>query len=117
VMSFAGRTSLPVMAAVVGRSALVVANNSLAMHLADALRVPAVIAYAGTDRREYWEPRRTTHELLSRSVSCSPCFRIECDRGNECLDINPREVLDAAQQLLPRRASAHQWATADRSMP
>lgn len=100
VISFAGRTSLLVMAAVIARASLVIANNSLALHLADALGVPVVSTYAGTDPAGYWEPRRVPHRLLSRPVPCSPCFRVECDRGHECLDIEPREVIAAAESLL-----------------
>lgn len=100
VMSFAGRTSIPLVAAVIARASLVVANNSLALHLADALSVPVVSTYAGTDPQDYWRPRHTPHRLLTNAVPCAPCFRIECDRRHECLDIEPREVLAAAEALL-----------------
>lgn len=100
VMSLAGRTSVPVMAAVIARASLVIANNSLALHLADALGVPVVSTYAGTDPEAYWTPRHVPHRLLTESVPCAPCFRIECNRGHECLDIEPREVIAAAEALL-----------------
>jgi len=100
VVSVAGRTSVPLMAAVIARAALVIANNSLALHVADALGVPVVSTYAGTDPWSYWEPRATPHQLLTKAVECSPCFGIECDRGHGCMDIEPHEVLVAAEALL-----------------
>lgn len=100
VVSFAGRTSVPVLAAVLARAAVAVTNNSLALHLADALGVPVAATYAGTDPLEYWRPRRTPHRLLTREVPCSPCFLIDCDRGHPCMDIDPREVVIAAESLL-----------------
>src|SRR5690606_16384301 len=100
VVSFAGRTSVPLMAVVIARASLVIANNSLALHLADALGVPVVSTYAGTDPWSYWEPRETPHQLLTKAVSCSPCFGIECGRGHGCVDIDPLAGLVAAEALL-----------------
>jgi len=62
--------------------------------------VPVVSTYAGTDPQDYWGPRRVAHRLLTEPVPCAPCFRIECNRGLECLDIEPREVIAAAEALL-----------------
>lgn len=100
VTSLAGRMSIPELAALVARSSLVVANNSLAMHLADGLGVPAVVTYSGTDPEEYWRPRRSPHLLLNRPTECSPCFGIECDRGLACLDVGAEEVTAAVRALL-----------------
>lgn len=100
VVSLAGRTSVPVMAAVIARAALAITNNSLALHLADGLGVPVASTYAGTDPLDYWRPRAAPGRLLTREIPCAPCFLIECDRGHECLDIEPREVVLAAEALL-----------------
>ncbi|MGE3961547.1 MAG: glycosyltransferase family 9 protein [Dehalococcoidia bacterium] len=105
VVSLAGRTSLPLMAALVQRARLVVGNNSLALHLADALRTPVVATYAGTDPHAYWTPRDTPCRLLTAAAPCAPCFRIECDRGHECLDLAPEDVVRAAIDLLEPAAA------------
>src|SRR5690606_25317980 len=100
VCSLAGRLSLPGLAALVERSSIVVANNSLAMHLAEALSVPSVITYSGTDPFDRWAPRQTESHLLSRDVACAPCFAIECPYAMECLDVPAAEVVAACRHVL-----------------
>jgi ADP-heptose:LPS heptosyltransferase len=98
----AGRTTVPELAAVVGRSSLVVANNSLAIHLADAFRRPVVVTYSGTDLESQWAPRSAPAVTLRRPTFCSPCYRFECPYGLECLDLAPEEVASAGLALVAR---------------
>jgi ADP-heptose:LPS heptosyltransferase len=105
VVSLVGETSVPELAAVVERAALVVANDSGPMHLADAFNRPVVVLYSGTELESQWRPRRAPCRLLRRPTTCSPCYRFECPYGLPCLDIPPAEVLDHALALLA--ASAH----------
>jgi len=100
VGALAGAVSVPGLAALVEQAALVVANNSLAMHLAEGLGVPSVITYAGTDPAERWAPRRTPSTLLSRPVPCAPCYAIVCPYDRECLDVPPQEVVRAVRDVL-----------------
>lgn len=100
-----GRTSVPQLAAVVARAALVLTNDSLGMHLADALRVPVVVAFAGTDREAEWAPRSTPAVTLRRSTSCAPCRLFACPIGHPCLDIDPAEVAGAGIALLAGSAA------------
>ena len=96
-----GSTSLAESAAVIGSAAVVLANNSLALHLADALRRPLVVTYAGTEREAEWRPRQAPHVLLREDTSCSPCRLFDCPfDGHPCLDIAPERVAAAALQLL-----------------
>lgn len=109
--SLAGRTGVPELAEVVRRASLVIANNSLALHLADAFRVPQVVLYSGTDLETQWEPRADRARVLRRPTGCSPCYGLECPFRLECLDIPPEEVVDAALSLVadgavPRREAA-----------
>lgn len=99
-LDLAGRTDMGELAALVERASLVVTGNSLVMHLADALRRPAVVLYSGTDLPEHWRPRSTAHVLLSRPVPCAPCHRFDCPIGQPCLDIPPAEVAEAGLRLL-----------------
>ena len=100
VSGLAGRTSVPALAALIQRARLVVANNSLALHLADAFGTPVVSTYAGTDPASYWGPRRAPHRLITAPADCAPCFRITCNRGHECLDIPAHSVVAAGMELL-----------------
>jgi ADP-heptose:LPS heptosyltransferase len=87
-------------AGIVRRASAVIANNSLAMHLADAFRVPSVVLYAGTDLEAHWRPRSTAARLLRRPVAYSPCHAIDCPRALECLDVPPSEVVEALLEVV-----------------
>ncbi len=93
-------TTLSEYAALIEGAALVICNNTLPMHLADALRTPEVVLFAGTELEEQWRPRTKRAILLRRPTPCNPCYLFECPIGLPCLDIEPQEVLDAALTLL-----------------
>lgn len=105
-VDLAGRTSVGELAALVARASVVVTSHTSVMHLADALRVPAVVPFSGTDLISQWAPRHAPHRLLNRSTACAPCYALRCPRGHECLAVPPREVARAALELLAQRADA-----------
>ncbi|GAC1350069.1 MAG: glycosyltransferase family 9 protein [Ktedonobacteraceae bacterium] len=95
-----GGTSLAEYAALVERAALVICNDTLPMHLADAVSTPVVVLFSGTDYEEQWQPRATQHRLLRRATSCYPCYLFECPIGLPCLDIAPEEVIEVVEEML-----------------
>ena len=100
-----GETSLEVYAALVERAALVICNDTLPMHLADALATPEVVLFSGTDYEEQWRPRTSPAHLLRRETPCHPCYLFECPIGQPCLNILPEEVAEAALALLAGTSS------------
>lgn len=105
-VSLAGQTDLPTLAALVAGAALVLTPNTLAMHLADASRVPVVVLFAGTELECQWRPRATRHRLLRRETPCSPCYRFDCPYGLACLDLPPAGVARAVLELLAAAGTA-----------
>lgn len=100
-VSLAGKTSIPVLAALIARSRLVVTTNTGALHLAEALGKPMVITYSGTDLVTHWQPRYTPARLLYREVPCSPCYAINCPMPVKgCLMVEPEEVAQAIKEVL-----------------
>ena len=95
-----GGASLAEYAALVERAALVICNDTLPMHLADAVGTPEVVLFSGTDYEEQWRPRATAHRLLRRPTSCHPCYLFECPIGLPCLDIPPEEVVENCDAVL-----------------
>ena len=95
-----GRTDLAGLAALIEGAGLLLTSNTSTMHIADALRTPEVVLFAGTELEEQWRPRHTTHRLLRRETSCSPCYAFTCPYAQECLDIPPGEVAEACLSLL-----------------
>jgi lipopolysaccharide heptosyltransferase II len=98
--SLVGLTSVPELAAIIRRASLTIANNSGALHIADAFRCPMVILYSGTDLVSQWMPRNSPARLLCRPVFCAPCYNFDCPYSKECLDIHPVEVATAALEML-----------------
>ncbi len=94
------RTTLSEYAALLERAALVICNDTLPMHLADAVRTPEVVLFSGTDYEEQWRPRSTQARLLRRPTPCHPCYLFECPIGLPCLDIAPEEVVAEVEVLL-----------------
>jgi len=89
----------------VERAALVICNDTLPMHLADAVGTPEVVLFSGTDYEEQWRPRVTAHRLLRRPTSCHPCYLFECPIGLPCLDISPEEVVENCDAVLEEARS------------
>lgn len=107
-LDLVGRTSLVEAAGVIEAAGVVLANDSLAMHLADAFGRPVVVVFAGTDAEAEWAPRATRHVLLREPTTCAPCRLFDCAvDGHPCVAIDPGRVVDAAMLLLggDRRAS------------
>lgn len=100
-VSLAGETTLPELAALIERATAVVTNNTLTMHLADAVGTPEAVLFAGTELEEQWQPRFTRARLLRRPTPCHPCYRFSCPyEGLPCLDIPPSEVVTAVLDLI-----------------
>ena len=99
-ISLVGQTRLEEFAALVERSTVVVTNNTLTMHLADAVHTPEVVLFSGTEREEQWQPRNTQASLVRRPTTCHPCYRFECPYGLPCLDIPPNAVAAAVLRLI-----------------
>lgn len=105
-----GGTTLAEYAALVELARLVICNDTLPMHLADAVRIPEVVLFSGTDYEEQWQPRATRARLLRRKTSCHPCYLFTCPIGQPCLDISPEEVVEEVEALLaqvPRDTSKY----------
>ncbi len=99
-VSLVANTTIGEYAGLVECAALVICNDTLPMHLADALRTPEVVLYSGTEYEEQWRPRETRAVLLREPTPCQPCYLFECPIGLPCLDISPQHVVAVAETLL-----------------
>lgn len=102
IFSLVGQTGVSEMAALISNSLFVIANNSSAMHIADAFRKPMLVLFSGTDQRSQWAPRNSPAILLQRQVKCSPCYRFDCPYEMECLDFPPEEVAELIVGVLEK---------------
>ncbi len=99
-VSFAGKTSLAVSAAVIERARLVIGVDTGLVHLGTAFRVPTVALFGATC--PYLETASPHTAVLYHPYPCSPCRRSPtCDGQFPCMrDISAEEVLDTAAGLL-----------------
>jgi lipopolysaccharide heptosyltransferase II len=111
-IALAGETTIGELAAIIERAALLVANDSGPMHIADALVRPMVILFSGTELERQWAPRNAPATLLRRETECSPCYGFTCPFELACLDIAPQQVAAAALRMLREQAHAEPLAVA-----
>ena len=104
-VSFAGRTTLVELAALLSLARVVVANNSGPMHVAAAVGTPTVALYALTNPQH--TPWGTPARVLSHDVDCRWCYRSVCPAGHHaCLRrISPDAIVAAVDAL--QTASDH----------
>ncbi|MFQ5895454.1 MAG: glycosyltransferase family 9 protein, partial [Nitrospinota bacterium] len=75
--------AIPQFAALLDRCALVVAGDSLPMHLAIALRKPVVAIFGPTCAQEVELYGRG--EKVVTGIECSPCYKRRCDFAVTCM--------------------------------
>lgn len=86
--------------ALIEQATLVICNDSLPMHLADAMRTPEIVLFSGTDWEAQWRPRAASSRLMRRETACHPCYLFECPIQRACLDIAPEEVIEEVEAML-----------------
>ena len=101
VSDVAGRTSLEVLAAVLGLARACVSNDSGAMHVAAAVGVPLTALFGPTNEHETAPLAHAPMELLIHEVSCRPCMLRECPIDHPCMrDLDPARVLASVRRML-----------------
>lgn len=111
-LTLVGTTSVGQLAALLGRSALVVGVDSGPLHLAVSQRVPTLHLFGASSHQRFgpWpasEGDRLHHRVLRAGLWCSPCHTFPaCPRGTdppECMErLTVEQVVAAASHLLPR---------------
>ena len=101
IVNWCGTTDLPGLAAVLARAALLVSNDSGAMHVMAALGRPQVALFGSTS--PVWTgPVNPKAVVISEPPPCAPCFARTCRFGHtNCLEkLTVSRVLEAALALL-----------------
>lgn len=105
VINACGQTNLNQLVRVLAQSALLISNDSGAMHVMAALRRPQ-LALFGSTSPTWTRPLNAQARLLSLHLDCSPCFARSCPLGHtNCLrQLLPEAVLSAAREQLATSA-------------
>jgi heptosyltransferase-2 len=96
-----GATTLAQLTALLATAALLVSNDSGAMHLAAALGVPQVAIFGSTNPA-WTGPLNPRGRVATRREPCSPCYARTCRFGHtRCLnELAPAGVIEEAERLL-----------------
>lgn len=102
-IDLSGRTTVSELAALVGRAAVCVTNDSGPMHLAVALARPVVSVFGPTD--EVWiGPYGRPAAVVRRPMECAPCYLRSlrrCPNDHACMrQVEPREVIARVEAAL-----------------
>ena len=99
VVDLVGRTDVATLMAMLARCAVVVANDSGAMHVASAVGRPVVAIFGPTDERA--TAPMGPHTLVRHDVFCRPCLLRACPIDHRCLRrIDAADVVEAVARHL-----------------
>lgn len=105
VLNLTGKTTLSDLLLVIERAKQVVCNDSMALHVASAFKVPTVVIYCATSPRFGFGPWRNTGLVVERKeLYCKPCGRHggkKCPTGTRlCMDDVPASVVLKALKII-----------------
>jgi heptosyltransferase-2 len=106
LINLAGKTTIGEVMYTIEKASLVVCNDSMALHLASAFKVPNVAIFCATSPEFGFGPWRNRAIIVQKEdLPCKPCARHggqRCPTGTHaCMEgLAPEVVITAAEQLL-----------------
>lgn len=100
IMNFAGKTNLGQLMALLEFADIVISIDSGPMHIASAIGKPIIALFSGQNLIENWAPLTEKYKIISKKLTCSPCFKSKCS-NNLCMKlITADEIIEAAKCYL-----------------
>jgi ADP-heptose:LPS heptosyltransferase len=99
-VNLAGQTEIPVLAALLRISDLVLCVDSGVQHIAAAVGARCVSLFSAWQHRGKWHPHGE-HVIIEKPVSCHTCLLETCPYDNRCMrEITVAEVVAACDQVI-----------------
>jgi heptosyltransferase-2 len=109
IINLAGKSSVADAMTIIKDSRLVVCNDSAALHVASAFKVPTVAIFCATSPEGGFSPWRNNSAIVvqNRSLTCRPCGRHgghRCPEGTDACrhTISSKMVIEAISKALER---------------
>ncbi|MFH1259919.1 MAG: lipopolysaccharide heptosyltransferase II [Elusimicrobiota bacterium] len=104
-LNLCGKTSLKQLAVAIGYCKMFVTNDSGAMHIAVARKIPVVAIFGPTTKELGFFPYGEKNIVVEKNLPCRPCSLHggkQCPKGHfQCLRlIDPEEVYQAVEKLM-----------------
>jgi len=97
-VNFSGQTTIGDLPSLFAACSLFIGNDSGAMHVAAAAGLPVVAIFGPTDP-DGTAPLTRNRMLVSRNVSCAPCFLRHCPIDHRCMERIEVDAVYAAALL------------------
>jgi ADP-heptose:LPS heptosyltransferase len=105
--NWVGKTSIPLLAALMERAKLFVGNDGGLLHFAAALEVPTVSIWGPTNPGK-WGPKGASHRQIRKVERCADCiywdYREICRHNHACMEaVSVEDVRAAIQEVLTHK--------------
>jgi heptosyltransferase-2 len=101
VLDLAGKTNISQLACLLKKAALLVTNDSAALHLGSYLNTPTLAIFGPTDEEQYG-PWSEISAVVKKDIFCRPCAKAQCRFGTiDCMRlIKIEDALRQARDIL-----------------
>jgi heptosyltransferase II len=106
VVNLAGKIPLSDTMYLVENADLMICNDSMALHMASAYKIPTVVIFCATSPSFGFGPWRNPKAIIVEdgSLDCKPCRRhgsMSCPKNTgKCMTVSSQKVMDAVDRLL-----------------
>lgn len=106
--NLAGRTTLPITAAILQKLAVFITNDTGPAHMAYALNTPTVVLFGGGDPARNGPNHPGPFRVLAHPVACRPCETGQCPIDFYCLQqITVEQVVQSAKEIIRLTPNSH----------
>jgi lipopolysaccharide heptosyltransferase II len=99
IIDSVAKTSINQLACIIKKCSVYISVDSSPLHIAAAVNTPFIALFGPTDYRRHLPPAKN-FAVITKSLSCGPCYKPEC-KSKRCMElISVEEVLEAIDKLI-----------------